>query len=386
MREAALAHISTEVLSSVIGLIYEAGYDQRQWSPALASIDNLFHASRTCIVARSPDLCVAKGSYDDREFELLNDVVCLEDPLTNAVFNAPIGHAYRRGDIHDEQAFRRRPLWQDWMAPREMDLALLFNLKRSQGMFWSLDISRPTKLDTFDADELHLLETIAPHVRRALEINHALRDSFAVNAVYDNLPFGMLTVDADLQARHWNEIAEELLARADAPLTLRNGRITLPDHADERRFRRLVEDSCSPPLSGRPATGGTALFRRQIDERTEQRFIVSVAPLSTRLFDVDLYRQVAVMIREAGDAPNEGPATATLKTLFDLSSSEAAVTAALAGGKSLKEIAESLGIKFGTARKYLENIFQKTGTHRQGELIALISSLQPMMAATGRSQ
>jgi DNA-binding CsgD family transcriptional regulator len=44
----------------------------------------------------------------------------------------------------------------------------------------------------------------------------------------------------------------------------------------------------------------------------------------------------------------------------------------LANGQELKSAAEELGITYGTARSRLAQIFQKTETRRQGELIRLL--------------
>jgi DNA-binding CsgD family transcriptional regulator len=64
-----------------------------------------------------------------------------------------------------------------------------------------------------------------------------------------------------------------------------------------------------------------------------------------------------------------------LSQVFDLSRSEAKLAAIMAGGYSLREAASQLGIARETARNQLKAVFAKTGTHRQGELIALLSTL-----------
>jgi DNA-binding CsgD family transcriptional regulator len=41
------------------------------------------------------------------------------------------------------------------------------------------------------------------------------------------------------------------------------------------------------------------------------------------------------------------------------------------------DAAQSIGIGFGTARNYLIRIFRKTGTHQQGQLVALLKTVHP---------
>jgi DNA-binding CsgD family transcriptional regulator len=68
------------------------------------------------------------------------------------------------------------------------------------------------------------------------------------------------------------------------------------------------------------------------------------------------------------------PAPTLLSGLFDLSPSEAKLAVSLAAGTSLKSAAAANDIKFSTARAYLEQIFRKTGTNQQSQLVALLKS------------
>ena len=64
-----------------------------------------------------------------------------------------------------------------------------------------------------------------------------------------------------------------------------------------------------------------------------------------------------------------------LQQCFGLSPAQARLTEILAHGYSLKTAADKMQITYGTARDHLKVVFSRTGTNRQGELVALISSL-----------
>jgi DNA-binding CsgD family transcriptional regulator len=68
------------------------------------------------------------------------------------------------------------------------------------------------------------------------------------------------------------------------------------------------------------------------------------------------------------------PSPNILSGLFDLSPAEARLAISLASGTPLKIAAEASDIKFSTARSYLEQIFRKTGTNQQSQLVALLKS------------
>ena len=63
-----------------------------------------------------------------------------------------------------------------------------------------------------------------------------------------------------------------------------------------------------------------------------------------------------------------------LEIRFALSPAEARLVAHLITGASLRSCAQALGIKYETVRTYLKSVFQKTGTHRQAELVLTVFS------------
>jgi DNA-binding CsgD family transcriptional regulator len=60
---------------------------------------------------------------------------------------------------------------------------------------------------------------------------------------------------------------------------------------------------------------------------------------------------------------------------FSLTPAEARLASLMASGMSLEDAAEKLTIARQTARTQLKAIFMKTGTHRQSQLVALLSRL-----------
>ncbi|MGH9353638.1 MAG: helix-turn-helix transcriptional regulator, partial [Terriglobia bacterium] len=67
-----------------------------------------------------------------------------------------------------------------------------------------------------------------------------------------------------------------------------------------------------------------------------------------------------------------------LRAAFGLTEAEARLAALLATGAELRDAAAELNITYGTARVRLAEIFQKTDTRRQGELVkVLLTTLAP---------
>ena len=61
-----------------------------------------------------------------------------------------------------------------------------------------------------------------------------------------------------------------------------------------------------------------------------------------------------------------------LEDRFELTPAQARLVVHLTAGHSLRSTANKLGVKYESARTYLKSIFQKTGTHRQAELVLTV--------------
>ncbi|MBO1907602.1 helix-turn-helix transcriptional regulator [Microvirga sp. 3-52] len=69
------------------------------------------------------------------------------------------------------------------------------------------------------------------------------------------------------------------------------------------------------------------------------------------------------------------PHQADLARIFGLTTAESRLAADIASGYSVDEVAERLGITRETARNQLKTVLSKTDTHRQGELVGLLSRM-----------
>jgi DNA-binding CsgD family transcriptional regulator len=64
-----------------------------------------------------------------------------------------------------------------------------------------------------------------------------------------------------------------------------------------------------------------------------------------------------------------------MRELFGLTAAEARLAALVGGGASPREAAKQLQISEETARSVLKRVFSKTGTNRQSQVAALLSSV-----------
>ena len=66
-----------------------------------------------------------------------------------------------------------------------------------------------------------------------------------------------------------------------------------------------------------------------------------------------------------------------LRCHFGLTPAEARLALQLVAGETLRSAGVKLGISYETARTHLKNIFSKTGTRRQAELVVVLVTVLP---------
>jgi|SRR5262245_39284384 len=74
-----------------------------------------------------------------------------------------------------------------------------------------------------------------------------------------------------------------------------------------------------------------------------------------------------------------------LRCRFGLTPAEARLALQLVAGEALRPAAVKLGISYETARTELKNIFNKTGTCRQAELVIVIVTALPLLRSSSPS-
>ena len=75
-----------------------------------------------------------------------------------------------------------------------------------------------------------------------------------------------------------------------------------------------------------------------------------------------------------------------LQCHFDLTPAEARLALHLVAGETLRSAAAKLNISYETVRTSLKNIFRKTGTCRQAELVIVIVTALPRLHLTEPSE
>jgi DNA-binding CsgD family transcriptional regulator len=382
-----MVRIDVERLSSLIESFYAAAYGRESWRNSMISLAAAFDASRAYILRAEIDedsnvqrYLTPLLSIDDPEFGSPKAVEAFAaDPLYSELVRmlarAQPGTLIDLAEHLDLGRLPAFDVWQEWFKPRDMlqHLRGVLNVSAA-GTHLSVGIDRGVHQDAFDAQDRKLYSLIAPHLVRAGEISDLLRDQ-AQGMAFDVLPVAVVVVDRIGRIRRFNAKADALLSRADVGVKARNGVLRAATPADQQALAALVASAFVAP--DETVTSATIVLPvDHHDQGDRGRLVMSAAPLvDSRFLELGGDPCAIVTIRELNVSGGQSFIN-LISRLFKLTPAQARLCARLSSGMSLQEAAAANKISYGTARSYLEVIFQKTGTRRQTELVALLKSIE----------
>lgn len=369
---------SLDSVTRLVGRIYDVAYQRDDLSSVMVDLARLFSASRACLVRQGDDWDSyrAVASADDfDDFIGLGFDTLQNEPLFGAMQMLPVGAVVARTDLVDEAAFRRGVVWERLFRPRDMDVGLASKLRASGTTSWFIDLQRSAKQGPLPQDELRLFRDILLHFERATRISAEFDDIGGLAKSAAHLSAAALLVDGNGHIQRANAEAATFLERADGLLRVTNREIACARPQDSQRLRQLVIDCCRPGAEAGPDAGGSILVTSPGEPQPKPLFLSVLPYLGTRPFDLGRARRAVILIREAFPTRSED-FERQLRATFGLTPAETKIAGSLAAGLTLKQAAETSAIRISTARWYLDEIFRKTRTNHQGQLVALLAQVR----------
>lgn len=359
--------------NQLVDRIYEAAFVPDEWPQVLAAISDL-SASASGAICLFSDESPVRGSAQENVRHLFEEFLA--------------GDTWRSsGGIQRMRALQPTSFVavEDFMTADEVEEDPVRSKLRAFGIGQHVCAAVPmpsgelvtfvfqrwTKDGAYDRRSIRLLDSFRPHLARAglmaarLGLRQAQATASALQAI--GLPAAVLSGNGCVRAS--NDLFDSMTS---VFLPKSFGGMAIADVAANGLFRKAIEASSH---AAEPVV-------RSIPVRPKEAgpLVIHIMPLRRSAHDIFSGADILVAAT-AVNASNIVPSPTLLSGLFDLAPAEAKLAAALATGVALKQAAAEQNIRTTTARHYLEQIFRKTGTHRQSELVALIKSTLPLHRA-----
>ena len=170
------------------------------------------------------------------------------------------------------------------------------------------------------------------------------------------------------------DLTPDALDLLDDDLRLCSHRLVASDRDSNERLQALILAAFDGDARRPPCTH-TVVVRRQ-------RRPLLVSLIGRQSYPESTTGSFTILLLVNTDL-RPGPDQTVLRAAFGLTASEARLAEYIATGGSLEDAATKFGITRGTAAKKLKFIFEKTDTHRQAELVSLLTRFTILNWFTG---
>lgn len=370
-----------QVILRTVQRIYDAAMEPGEWPRCLDAVRDLVGGSHAVFTTNTPDgvQLATCSRMDVRQHGDRCDKILHSDFWAEQMRRFPAGAARTQSSLVPVHDYERTDFYQQLIRPIGGGLAAVAVPWRGPSSWSAVRVCRPLHERDFGTEEMNRLQLLVPHLAKAGKLNRRLasvdpRATGALAAV-DALGLGLILLDRHGRPAYRNERAEAVIAARDGLLADAYGiATTLP--AQTRALHQAI--AAAMLLAGGPDTADAALTRAAaamlripVSRRPPNGpLILTVVPAPNGRTAPGEPGAVAVLISDP-DRRNRID-TAGLASAYGLTRRESDLAALIADGLGPAEAAESLGISIGTARHYLKQVFEKTETHRQAELVRLL--------------
>jgi DNA-binding CsgD family transcriptional regulator len=235
-----------------------------------------------------------------------------------------------------------------------------------------LSFMRGRRAGQFTDREIKVLESLMPHLRRAVRLHHVFAQNENLTALLDNQPVAAVFVGEQGSVHFANRSALAMLGRDDGIGIDRNGCLTSTDNV----LRQMIAAACRTAAGNGLAAGGAVLVARASGKSP---YTVSVSPFrNANPLSTVRYPGAVVFIVDA--EIRREPIIQILQRLYGLTPAEASLAGLLVEGKDLTAACEELGIRRTTGRSHLQHLSAKLGVRRQAELVSTVLRTVGMLA------
>jgi DNA-binding CsgD family transcriptional regulator/PAS domain-containing protein len=372
-----VARLSDEVLSSIIGDIYDCVLNSEGWVDALTRITASMDGAYTTIALASANdshgRFAAQSPWDPAQMRILQEDYGFDDiPGLKEAVIGDIDTPLTTLSSMSETELQQTSFYRNWAGPQGLREGCMTKFVHTPDRIGLLGTSIRANRDVISAEEQRFLALLSPHLRRASLIGDLLDQTRVTAHFYrealQGLAAPVVLTDAQGSILYANGSAENMLA-GHGPILSRNGVL----QAQNRTAGSALLDAIAGAAKADGALGARGIGL-PISAPGQPPAVAYVLPLTEGTARAAFRPACAAVFISTTTSASPLP-EAVLITLFELTPAEARVLLKIGGGMHAVAAALSLGISENTLKTHLSRIYAKTGTGRQADLVRLIADI-----------
>ncbi|MGH6834049.1 MAG: helix-turn-helix transcriptional regulator [Methylocella sp.] len=368
-------------LIALIDSIYAAVLDSDLWPTVLAKLADATGAMQTIIATmdrRTGTFASISRRVDPDLQASYNNYWAFHNPLWTNGTVLPAGEVFSLDTLMPRQEFAATPIYNEWWKRADYSLAMLgANLPVDDRVSSMICVVNARGNDALTSEQTRVFKAAVRHVIRAVRVHHQLWARAHTNSTapdrLESLRHGAILVDAAANLLYANDAAVAVLETGDG-LVLKGGSLVTTDGADT--LRRLIA-SCARTIGPLRGPLGGELEVRRGPHRPALQLAVTPLRFSDPVTEVPWLglRAPAAIVTIEDPETGRRHFAQKLRNHFGLTGAETGLAAEILKGDGRAAAARRRGVSVATARTQLSSIFEKTGTHRQAELVHLLLEL-----------
>jgi DNA-binding CsgD family transcriptional regulator len=367
-----------EILSELIGTIYDTTLDQALWPEVLRKSTEFVGGSAASLhwknsASRTGNVLLRWNFNPDGVVPDYFDNYARTDPVTTCQFLFDVEQLYSIEDCIPYAQFVETRVYKEWAKPLDLIDQLAATLDKSATTFSLFGIFRSERQGRVDDEMRRRMRLIVPHVRRAVLIGNVLTggttETMAFADTLNGLAAGVFLVDKNARIVFANRSGQIMLD--EARIVCRNNRgLTTVDPRIAATLRNVVASASD----GDAAIGVNGIAVR-LSAPPEEPWLAHILPLTSgmrRQAGITYSAAAAVFVHRISLAIPSS--MEIVSKLYRLTPSELRVLAAVSEVGGISAVAETVGISEATVKTHLQSLFAKTGTNRQIDLVKLVAT------------
>lgn len=296
------------------------------------------------------------------------------NPVFPAATFMETGVVHTTNDIIPQAELVKTRFYREWVEPQGIVDAIAVNLEKGTTRSSLLNVRMHASDGIADEQALRRTRLLVPHLQRAVAISRLFDQGKAVQTALtetlDHVEAAVFLAGADGHIAFANAPARALLDEGRLVRQSDSSLSAVVPAAD-----RMIRDILVAAEKGDVSVGARGVAV-PLSADTRQGWFAHVLPLTSgsRQPSGVMYSAVAaIFIRKA--SPESPAPLEAISVRYRLTASEVRVLDAMLKVNSVKAMADLLGISQATVKTHLHNLFRKTSTSRQSELVKLVAGL-----------
>lgn len=350
----------------LIDRIYEASVVPELWPSVLDEIAVVADARGGLLFsARKVLHWTASGSVRDVFEEYVNDGWFTRCPRRICIFNQPEPSFFVEQDFWSEEQISENPIYRDFFRRHGLGWSAGTGLQVPTGDNIVFSIERAFERGPIEREHVERLNALRPHLARSALVTARLglqRAQGAADALRE-LRLPALLLNETGAVIETNELFDAMPEQVTYGA---NNRLILGDARAQEMLTTALK------AIGQSSEAGQCTFPLR-DGAGKAIMVLHVMPIKRSAQDI--FAQSFALLMMTPVSSDRAPSPALLRSLFDLTPSEARVAEGVAVGRTLEEIAEAGEVSITTVRSQMRKVLEKTGCSRQAEVAALLAKV-----------